>query len=316
MVPVGGSWFALGPWRLARLGEAEQPEEASTDDGIERGAQGDLDGTWQQRDVLAADRTVDCDCSSDWPCVRRVQVITLLFVSACLSWFVATRVQVQPSLQSMGDNVSLKSQLVNQAKWNLNGKEMGCTNWREIALRKYETKADVQDCGELCGETAGCMAFGFQPKACEGPDQASEGACFLWGELCHLEANVCWDNYRMDRPPVPLPWGLASRRTGCANRDKIGVQESVEWNANECGEKCRQSDGCTAFNFQPRTCKGPGSGEKGECHLFSGPCKQESNVCLDFYLMAPPPSATEAQIATFKLAEPASEGSRYRRCLR
>jgi len=175
---------------------------------------------------------------------------------------------------------------------------MGCENWREVALGDWVRSGQKtpKSCGELCAQTSGCQAFGFQKKACNGTEQAALGACFLWSGRCHMEANQCWDNYRMEQS-LPMPWALDSQGTGCANHSMMMANQSAEWNADACGRKCEQSAGCRAFNFQPEDCKGPDASKKGACSLFSGVCERTPSTCLDYYLMDSSPASGLAKTA-------------------
>jgi len=176
------------------------------------------------------------------------------------------------------------------AMWHTAGKNMGCKNWREVALSDWVRSSDqsTTSCGELCAQTSGCQAFSFQKKeSCNGTEQAAPGACFLWSGRCHMEANECWDNYRMEQS-LPMPWAMASPGTGCANHDMIMMQTSDEWNANACGRKCEQLAGCRAFTFRPDNCAEPDPDRKGACSLFSGVCERTPSKCRDYYLMSRP----------------------------
>jgi len=93
------------------------------------------------------------------------------------------------------------------ATWSIVESRTGCSNWREIQLKRepafenasfenpsFEMSAGA--CGLRCHRTPNCTHFNYQMGPCSGGEMVGKGACLLFGGGCKMEANTCWDLYR------------------------------------------------------------------------------------------------------------------------
>jgi hypothetical protein len=79
-------------------------------------------------------------------------------------------------------------------------------------------------------------------------------------------------------------WQLRAKGTGCRNmaQNRI-VPPVVVRNVEECGARCKATEGCKGFGFQSK-CDFRDL-KRGSCNLWSGQCESEYTPCWDDYIM-------------------------------
>jgi hypothetical protein len=215
---------------------------------------------------------------------------------------------------------------------------VGCSNWRSIKILEggsWDHKAadSAAACGRHCRDTAGCVGYGWKPKACGQPSEVPH-ECMLFEGACHAQRDECWDFYGLpggvhvcggesgipcsaaalpEAPGIGAPFGGASTidqgdrssyvwrfrqgQVGCTNWKDIKLGEPFpETSINACGSRCRGTPYCTGFGWQKEDdCGDPHERlYAGACQLWSGPCNDEPNSCFDDYVLEPPTTSTTA----------------------